>query len=173
MLSTTQRNADYLYTLQPWPYDYYSGSIPGGSQVLIATACPSFVYLLFDSHGNYIEKKVIYWSSHARAIAETEGIHAASCGPLREEVAFLQQSIDLLEDAIHIKKFFIPELFIGIKDFPDYFYSILMDPPSYSPDEIVLAQTEFTRWSSEGLFELWLNQEEHLWIDRSGQVVSS
>jgi hypothetical protein len=77
------------------------------------------------------------------------------------------------QQAIRVKRFFIPSYHIGIEDFPKCFYEILGDPCAYSTDENYIAQSQYDRWLGEGVYKLWLNNVKDLDMDRDGHVESS
>jgi hypothetical protein len=164
---------DELYTIQGSPYDYYAGVTADGLQMLIVVAVPHFISLSFDREGNLIEVQRRLLSETTRLTADRFGIHEALAGPLDEELDSWLRAFGFREAPIRVKAFFCADYHIGIKSFPEYYTSIIINPAAYTADERQIAQAERKRWSSEGVFELWLNEGVNLWIDRSGQVESS
>jgi hypothetical protein len=147
------------------------GSI--GSQFLIVSQQPNFVVIEFDDQGHLLRS-----STEPLAAARK---HGADQTALREEFArktddalrrFLR-SVGFREQQIAVQGFFLNDLAIGIVDFPRAFSEYLSSPSTYSEDELNLARAEQERWSKEGLYELWLNEDKNLWMTASGEIESS
>ena len=69
-----------------------------------------------------------------------------------------------------MSQFFIPELGIGIEDYPDHFGEILDDPDS-SDDEKADVRDSMETWDADGQFVL--NWGNDYWLESTGEVVSS
>ena len=50
-----QRDKNYLYQIKEDPTHYYTGMTANGLQTLVVIYYPSFVTLLFDKDGNFID----------------------------------------------------------------------------------------------------------------------
>jgi hypothetical protein len=163
---------DRSYTIRGSSYDFFTGVTTDGLQMLVVIACPYFISFLFDREGNLIESQEKLLSEKTRSTFARYGSYEALARAIDEELSSWFHALGFQEKPITVKQFFHPGHHIGIKEFPEYYSAILRNPTAYSPDENQLAQAEFKRWSSAGLFELWLNEGVNLCIDRSGQVES-
>ena len=167
------RDDHYLYYIAPDPFYYYTGTTTSGFQVLAVLYYPSVIMLVFDQDGNFIRASEVSLSQTTRYSVEQHGFYDGFLQRGAQEIESHLQGQGLIKGRIRVKRFFLPEYNIGIRDFPESFTQTLQDPLHYSAEELEIAQAELKRWAADGLFELWLNADSNRWIDLSGRIQSS
>src|SRR5262249_31550217 len=171
MTNTITRGVDYTYQIAGSNYDFYTGQTSDGLQLLVVIQLPRFLVITFDQKGNLVNVNEMPLADSTVSAAKY-GSHAALSGT-DGNILQLFQDRGVVLGPIRVKLFFLSQYDVGIKDFPDYFQSILSAPHNYSADEYDIATQELERWSHDGLFDLWLNNGVRLTINREGVKESS
>jgi len=172
-ISYTERGNNNLYAIRGSDYDYYTGNTRENMQVLVVVWYPLFVCVFFNREGELIEVQEQPMSETARNVFIEDGSSDALKGAVKQEILLWQRTVGFQKSAIHVKRFFLAKYHIGILDFPNFYLKVLKDPLVYSEDDRILAQEMIQHWRSEGLYELWLNDEVNLWVNRLGVAQSS
>lgn len=167
------RADDYLYALNGSEYEFFTGVDAQGSQLLFVVCYPRFVAVLFDENGHLVDSTIESLSESAVEAVNKIGFLNALHGRLGEEIDSWFTRRGFVKSPISVKRFYLPQLHIGIKDFPEYLDDIVQRPSDFSEDEQNVAQDVLRRWPLEGIFELWLSEGQNLTIDRLGNIESS
>jgi hypothetical protein len=150
-----------LYTLNlNGHYDFHTGSIKDGLQVLASHYHPLLLIIVFDQDGNL--KEVL-----ERNFVE-EGV------PVRDDKALLQQwlgSMGFEEAPIIVREFFLPDKKIGVRELTDGMYDFLNDPSQFSEVEAENYQQWIPGWKASKEFVFWWHQD--FWCDAEGYIIAT
>lgn len=80
------------------------------------------------------------------------------------------EQLQIVTGTISIKKFFVPEYWVGIKDLPDHYQDVLDNPNDYK-SELDDLYVEINEWQSRGDYVLWWNDEYYM--SQEGEVIST
>jgi hypothetical protein len=153
------------YSLQGDGVDWYTGHDHAGHPLLVALQFPNVIVLMFGGDGRLQDVTIV------------PGFPTTSQGFFsRDDDEVLErwfQQTGYHPGAITVKKFSLPDYNIKIADFPHFYQEILKHPEAHQEDEVAFSQRELVRWSTEGLFEFWLNESTDLWIDQAGGIQAS
>jgi len=169
-----ERESTYLYSIRGYPHKFFwTGKTAGGLQVLVVICYPRIVTTFFDPQGKFVDVQERILSESTRILADKHGIREAFERQDDPELVCWLLDLGFLEDGIKVRKFFLPNYHIGIRDFPRYYSQVLCSPSEYNEDERNLAREAIAAWPREGLFELWLNDRTDVWVNRSGHLDAS
>jgi len=134
---------------------------------------PEIIGLFFDDSGNLQNVRQMAISRETLKIIDQIGIGNTFSEYPEQEIARLMQKTEFVPAQISIKKFFLPDKCFGIKDYPDHCQDVRLHPQAFSNEEKEHVNEQIQRWNKEGQFVLWLNEQNNLWIDKTGLVVAS
>jgi hypothetical protein len=89
----------------------------------------------------------------------------------RERVERERKALGTRDATIHVRRFMLPNLRIGIEDLADQLQDYLRNPESFSASERVELDEVLRAWRSQGLYVFWWQQSFEVGGD--GMVVSS
>lgn len=174
-----QRDDRHLYRISTHePYCFHAGTSRDGRQVLIGLLCPDLVALFFDSDGALLdlEKRPLDFLRPSGVIVDGEAVEGqVGTFDIHDEriphhLRSWQNEIGFTPCTIAVRRFFVPELGVGIQDAPDHFAEILADPNS-SKDEKRDIRESMRCWNANGQFVLWWGND--YWLNATGEVTSS
>lgn len=158
-----------LYNIQNDAVYFHTGRVKNGNQVLMGVLMPELVMVEFDGDGNYlgittreIPKQFL---SVINDIYRIEGYIQSAL------IENWQDEIGLMPGTISVKKFFLPDRWIGIQDLPDHFQEILDQPEVYDEEFRREIQDEMKQWLDSGNFVFWWGNDYYL--NQEGEVESS
>jgi hypothetical protein len=146
-----------LYPLKADEGYFEAGVTRDGRQALMAAFYPMTFAIFFASDGRFLEY--------------VERPNATNA-PDEAELKRWQAELGFQPRTIHVEKFVIDDVGLGIEDLPGH-YEELLDDPESEPDEAERAQRfqEIRNWIDEGCFVLYWGND--LWLDGDGSVSSS
>jgi hypothetical protein len=172
-MNSLSRNDNYLYTIKEDPTYYYTGWMAQKLQTLVVIYHPSLITIFFDEKGYLVEAAVKPLPESTKGLIAQRGFTDAFLKGADQEILASLRESGFREGPINVKRFFLSQYHIGIKDFPETFSDILTSPSLFSASDLSFAKEEADRWLDEGLYELWLNPESYRWINRDGDVEAS
>lgn len=150
---TFSRDVNYLYSIHGCPDEFFAGFSPDGTQVLIVMFYRKMVAMFFDRTGNLTK---------------------VQRSPFEQfEPDFLLREMGLTQGLIKVKRFFLQDEYIGIRDFPEALERILRDPSKHTEDEVAAARRALKRWREEGVFRLCIGPNNDRWLTHDGSIESS
>ena len=72
---------------------------------------------------------------------------------------------------ISVKAFFLPDLWLGIRDLPDHYQDFVDHPEDATEDERFYYPDEIDGWRGRGTFVLWWNED--YFLNAEGELESS
>jgi len=169
-LPTTDHDSP-LYSLANPQYRYFStGVLADNRQVILGLQFPDIVLLFFDSLGNLLETTTRCLSVTTRTIGEA-GLTAAFQDAYKLELEQIQHQLGLRPSTIRVKRFFLPDLEIGIEDLPANYLAVLKSPHEYEEEEVNYIKADIERWKSKGCFVFHWGTD--YWMDKDGNVIAS
>ena len=145
-----------LYPIAPRPaYQIIAGLI-GDNQVLVYPLRQAYLMLRFTKDGvlfNWTEQPIPDPSTAAR---------------FRKEWLLSQ---GFKSRTISVKRFYLPEFHLGIKQIPDSMREAIERPERFHPSELGEIYNGIAAWITDGLFVLCWNKDYY--VDGKGRVVSS
>jgi hypothetical protein len=151
------------YTIQP-DESLSTGFTSRSEQVFMGLACPNLIAFHFDHDGNLLrteQRPVPFFVG----VSPPYNIYDERISPL---IQAWKTELEFGPAAIAVKKFFSQG--IGIEDHPSHLLDILEDPTA-GTEEKAEARDSIESWKQRGDFVLWWGDD--LWLDQSGQVISS
>jgi hypothetical protein len=168
------RNANHNYSIKGYyNHLYWTGVVANDDQVLVVVNTPIYIAVRFNDMGALLSVEQGRLSQVTIATGNRLGIQESFRREMDQDLLFRLHGYGYKESIIHVNRFFLTDYHIGIVDFANCFVEVLESPDAFSTDEVQLAKSELTRWSSEGVFELWLNDSTNLWLTHTGEVESS
>jgi hypothetical protein len=148
MCETPQR----LYAIQDDFYHYRTGYLDDGNQVL----------LLSDDEGARVaESPWVEFDGEGDLIT----VHPGEVTPISKP------ALSFTPGTIRVKPFFLPDLWIGIRNLPDHYQKFLDNPADASEEERRYYPEKIRDWRESGSFVLWFNEDYYL--SKDGEVESS
>jgi len=145
-----------LYRIAPHPeYQIVAGLI-GDKQVLVFPLGRAFLILRFTRDGLLLD-------STEQSIPEP-----ASAAEFRTEWLASQ---GFKSHPVSVRRFYLPEINLGIKQVPDSMRVAIEQPERFHPAELEEIYKGITGWIDDGLFVLCWNEDYY--VDAKGRVVSS
>ena len=132
-----------LYSIQNDVDHYHTGFLSSGNQVLMDEA----TRIEFDTEGNML------------AVFTEEAPQSSS------------MMLPFTPGTISVKSFFLPELWLGIRDLPDHYQDFLDHPENSNEDERFYYPEEIKEWREGGNFVLWWNED--YFLNEEGELESS
>jgi hypothetical protein len=163
------RDSAFLYPLQSHPPYWFHVGRSEGKQVVMGLLGMKFCVMVFSDKGELIEvqeQPVAAPPSPSRGADELDWLH----GIVEREVAQVRTQQGLTDEAIHVKRFRLPEVQVGIDDLPDDLQEYLANRGLSGPSEEDLEQA-LEGWKEESLFVFWWGQS--FFVDSEGVVSSS
>lgn len=158
-----------LYTVASNPPYFYTGRLANGTQLLMGIQPPDFVLVEFDIHGNYLR---VWGEDNALG---SSGISQHLVEPKADETLVQLQSwqtkLGIKHDTILIKKFFLPERWIGIKELPEHYQEVLDEPDTFTLERQKQLNDDIRLWNDAGSFVLYWDEDYYL--NREGEIESS
>ena len=148
----TSKSSERLYKIQNDAYHYYTGHLSNGNQILLNSDgseddTPILPLVEFDRNGNLLA-------------VHTEETGSSDFNPLR-----------FLPGTIAVKKFFISDQWIGIRELPEHYQEFLDEPQNATEEERLHYPDQIAAWQAAGDFVLWCNEDYYL--NQEGELVSS
>jgi hypothetical protein len=174
-----ERGQSYVYPIQSHEYyDFQAGMTGDGRSVLMGLLCPYLVAISFDAQGNLreVQRRFLEFLQASGMLVDREPID----GQVRsyniyderipERLAGWQREIGFSPSTIRVKRFFVPDLGVGVQDCPAHFAEILADPDETEEEKDSIRES-LREWETDGQFVLlWGND---YWLDSRGEVTSS
>jgi hypothetical protein len=162
---TSQRT----YYLQSEPDHFRVGRLPNGNQVLMLIDVPDFVLVEFDADGNHLGITTRAMPPELLLLDR----HGVWVGFDRfwVELEKLANDIGLSDNTITVRRFFIPDRELGIKDLPEFYEETLDGTNDFDEIELGGVMEEIQRWLDEGDFVFVWSQE--YWMNREGEITST
>ena len=153
-----------LYKIQNDSYHFHTGYTQNGNQILMGVQFPEIVMVEFDKAGNYLT--ILARAIPQELLSITNGIFTADDNKLFVEIQSWQKEINFVPGTISVRKFFLPDRWIGIQDLPDYLRDVSDYPSNYDPQERQALQEQTCEWQDSGDFVLyWV---EDYYLDKEG-----
>jgi len=158
-----------LYAIQNDTYNFHTGLLPDGRQVLMGVYFPDLVVVEFGYDGTYLSLRTETIPPDFVSV-NSHGIKVMDEVRLDEEIRKLQQAIGYSPATIRVKQFFLSDRRIGIRDLPDYLVEAAagMDADALDPAE---AQEDIRIWQENGEFVLWWSKD--IYMDAEGGITST
>ncbi|QDV36890.1 hypothetical protein [Tautonia plasticadhaerens] len=172
------RDEAKLHSIRPDQGYFEAGMTGDGRQVLMGVYCPNLVAIFFDASGDMLghEARHLEFLQRSGVLVDGQpiegmvGHYDIDDDRIAPRLGAWQGEMGFRPATIRVKRFFIPELGIGIEARPDHFGEILDDPEA-SDDERADVLESMRLWDADDQFVLhWGND---YWLDGSGEVVSS
>jgi hypothetical protein len=164
------RGDSYLYNLQPSSDRYHAGVRSNGDQVLVIKRFPDAFALEFDGQGRFCDVTEIALSPETKGVLNIREPRREYFDHVDADIEEWLQAAEFTESPILIRRFYLDDLSIGIKDFPAYFEEVLEHPESHSFDDCKIAEDTLRWWKQKGTYELWLDETEVVWINQDGCI---
>jgi hypothetical protein len=163
--SSISRDSSHRYQIaDPRGRSFATGLTKDGKQALIGILFPELVCILFNQEGELIQvQRRPFWDTQLASVPP-QGIDKAELRKWQEELGFRPGQI-------HVTKFAIPELEVGIEDIPEHYLDAFRFPADFETDEAAALQKETEDWVQEGRFVLHWGTD--YWLDGSGTVIAS
>lgn len=144
--------------------DFFTGKDPEGQMIICGVLLPFFTAVIFDKDGNYlrIERKRIDKIKNGDGFIYREEDDIRNYG-----IEDFIQDLNLNQEKIYIKKFFLDEEYIGIEDVPYHLNEEVIGANS-NLSEI---EEDMKDWIDGGCFVF--NWGNDYYIDSEGLVDSS
>lgn len=143
------------------PHLYYAGCLLNGHQVLMGVKNPKLVMIEFDADGNYLQT-ITRDEIHNSVLPRIDPV---------KKIEEWQAEIGFIPSTILIKRFSLPDLWIGIEDLPSHYQEFLNSRDSYSAEDCRNYQEQINIWEESGDFVLFWDEDYHL--NREGEIESS
>lgn len=154
-----------LYPIQDDVCHYRAGHLSSGNQVLM----DEVHRIEFDTEGNLLAAFCQETSQETVKVVDRDGnILVAYPQEPRQSVSMM---LPFTPGTISVKKFFLPELWLGIRDLPDHYQEFLDQPENANEEERHYYPKEIDAWRECGNFVLWWNEDYDL--NEDGELESS
>ena len=154
-----------LYLIQNTEYDYHAGLLENGRQVLMDRSSR----VEFDGAGDVVAVFSHEAVSTTMKALDAEGnVLAAFVQEAPEEPSLI---LPFTPGTISVKPFFLPELWLGIRDLPDHYQDFVDHPENATEDERFYYPDEIDAWRECGDFVLWWNKD--YFLNTEGELESS
>jgi hypothetical protein len=124
--------------------------------------------IVFNDAGDVLE--VRRWPIQSEATSKD-----LSFDKLRQVVATevdeFRRVMGQIDETIHIKRFWLPQIGAGISDLADELLEYVVSPDSLHENERQDLGESLTSWKEEDLFAFWWNQS--FYVDSQGVVATS
>ncbi len=142
-----------LYAIQNDTYNFHTGLLPDGRQVLMGVYFPDLVVVEFGDDGTYLGVRTEKIPPDFVSV-NSYGIKVMDDDRLDEEIHKLQQAIGYKPATIHVRQFFLSDRRIGIKDLPDDLIDYHTEWDADDP-EVAEIEEEIRTWQENEDFVLW------------------
>ena len=130
-----------------------------GYEVLIGRQFDQILCLFFDASGEYER-----YETKAVAAASSDQVVSSS-------IAAWMVELGVVPSTIHVRKFYIPEQTIGVRDVPSYLQDFLDDPSTFGKDRRDNLAQYSESWKAKGNYVLLWDEEYEMTAD--GEVEST
>lgn len=154
-----------LYLIQNDIYHYHTGRLSNGNQVLM-DECSR---IEFDAEGNLLAAFGQETSQSTLKAMDIEGNVLAVFSQKAPQSSSMM--LPVTPGTISVKPFFLPELWLGIRDLPDHYQEFLDHPENANEEERHYYPEEISNWRECGNFVLWWNEDYYL--NEDGELESS
>ena len=144
-------SGDRLFSIQNHRYDFFTGVLADGRQVVLGTLSAVVAYF-FDPDGNFVSREERHWSpaaAEALAAAPPYGEFAALAALQRQE---WEGEFGFRTATIRVKQFFDRDHGVGIEPLPGHFRDV--EPPEWFTN--APARRRYTerrdQWLADGKF---------------------
>lgn len=145
------------YRIQNPEYDFNTGFTGDGKQVLMGILMPELVLVEFDAQGNYLQIQMRSLPSEVFLATEPRyRIDEDAASPLLEG---WQKELAYRPGTIQVHSFFLPEIWLGIKDLPEYLQEFVDDPESIGEDEREHFEEMLAEWRADESYVLWWGKD--------------
>jgi hypothetical protein len=146
-----------MYTIQTRPQTYFTGQAREGKQVLLGWLADVIVVIIFDNDGTLLEVK-----QHDLGIELSKGFGPEVETIVEKRIKTIQSQLEFRDNPIRVKPFFVDELHMGIKLFPEDLYDYLAHPHRYPTADAELFQADIEKWKAAGNCVLRWDDDYHL-----------
>lgn len=162
------RPADYRYCLRSQPYYWwFTGAICGDRQLLLVAGSA----LEFDRDGRLLSARHVEDGSVYPVPRALFPPAIRDRGCLDEQAGWVRE-LQFEECPILIRRFWIPERWLGISDLPSGQRDFHRDPSSVGVDEAAELRADAAGWIESGMFAFVCGNGE-TYIDRGGECLAS
>ena len=159
-----------LYTIQNESFDFWTGRLGNGNQVLMGLGPDEVTLVEFDLDGNYLR-------TIERQITKTqEPLNFPYNGPQNreqgtKEILKWQSEIGFYGAAINVKKFFVRDRLIGIDELSPSLRYVEDEPELFTEEELPFYQTLLREWRENKQFVFYWGRDHDMTSD--GEVEST
>ncbi len=155
-----------LYPIQDHGYDFRTGSVGDGREVIMGLLCLYLVAFFFDPKGNYLEtqKRVLHFMKRHQPPYDIYDKR------IEERLHVWQEEIGLRPKTIKVKRFMSADG-AGIEDLPGHYQQFLEDPSQFDEEGRQYYPELIRDWREEGSFVFWWAKD--YWMSRNGEVEST
>jgi hypothetical protein len=160
------RPESYLYLLQSHPSYYFCVGRSDAVQALWGLVGKEIYVIKFTLSGDL--KDAGWLNQTDLLISESILDYDVT---LDKVTAYLQNEFHLVDQTISIKRFWLSEVNAGIEDVTDNIKECLLEPSSFTPEEIEDCQESLEIWKSDEQFAFWWDQ--NFYMSSEGLVEAS
>jgi hypothetical protein len=155
-----------LYPIINDGYHYYAGQTKEGNQVLMGVQLPDIVAVEFSAAG-----ELLHVLSRRIALDPPQNTLDLDSSEVREALDAQQSELGFVPGTIAVRKFFLPDLWIGIADLPEHYQDVIDRPEDYDKERLQELQGDIQTWLDGGDFVLyWV---EDYYLNAQGELESS
>jgi len=158
-----------LYSIDSYPIDFVAGYLPDGNQTLSGVLYPDLAVIEFDSHGTFL--RVLTRPIPGELLELVNGIYRSDEDAVMDCLEQWRKELGIVPGKITVQRFSLPDLGVGIDDFPDDFDDVLSRPEFYGEESVQSVHEESARWQEQGNFVFWWGKDYYM--SRDGEVEST
>jgi hypothetical protein len=175
MIDNPNWSKEAVYPIQgDYCLPFITGQTAKGEQVLMGVHDNGLVAIFFDDSGqlNRVEQRELPSLPRYEQVIQDATLQRKRENILGTAIETWQTDISLATSTIKVRHFFLPDLRIGIAQFPDPIRQFLTNP-NYSQDDRMRKHLNdrAERWIADGQFVLWWKSEH--WMSCDGEVTDT
>lgn len=151
------------------PY-FYTGHLADGTQTLMGVQLPHILMIEFDADGNYLKTSLKEFSEE-RQPTDAALVEADAENEFSAHIYGWQVELKVIPSTISVKRFYLPERFIGITDLPEHYQQVLDYPENFTEERLQELQGDIEAWRGSG--EFVLDWDEDYYMSEKGEVEST
>jgi hypothetical protein len=160
---------EQLYRLKNEDLYFYTGLIHGNLQAITGIQLPELILIEFGLKGDYI--RIVTKELELETGRSDQDSYGITEEDALEQLLTWQNEIEFLSAAITVKKFFLPDRWIGIKDLPDHYQEVLDRPQDPNDERDKQLREDIRRWMENGDYVFYWDEEYY--ISKEGDIESS
>ena len=120
--------------------------------------------LEFDAEGDYLQAstKVILQERHLAGTPLAEAPPGSAYDEFTAYAHEWQKELGITPGTISVKRFYLPELYLGITDLPEHYQEVLDYPENFSTERLQELQGDIEGWLGNGEFVLDLDIDYYM-----------